>query len=202
DHAMTAGIPGHVLEEAAERRVQNAELRLLGALLVGMGVKPPKAPRVYRRRPPGLDAPRDDVELRIEALLAAGRPRRSDLIMVRLDDRRVEHTCERGCRGPLGPEGRPDQCLGRRVGPVRGSQAPQGRLEIGWQACFVAKWERGGGWVRAAGGARGAACDSAPAASGGSPAPMFTAPTGSSPFASSPRPIHPVLTGASGDAVC
>jgi len=37
---------------------------------------------------------------------------------------------------------------------------------------------------------------------GGSTEPVFTARTGSSPVASSQRPIHPVLVGALGEAVC
>lgn len=39
-------------------------------------------------------------------------------------------------------------------------------------------------------------------ASGGSTAPMLTARSGSSPVASSQRPIQPVETGSAGDAVC
>ena len=41
-----------------------------------------------------------------------------------------------------------------------------------------------------------------PTASGGSTAPMLTARSGSSPVASSHRPIQPVDTGSVGDAVC
>ena len=42
----------------------------------------------------------------------------------------------------------------------------------------------------------------APTASGGRTAPMLTARSGSSPVASSQRPIQPVETGSAGDAVC
>ena len=42
----------------------------------------------------------------------------------------------------------------------------------------------------------------APTASGGSTSPMLSASNGSSPAVSSQRPIHPVVTGVSGDAVC
>ena len=41
-----------------------------------------------------------------------------------------------------------------------------------------------------------------PTASGGSTGPMLTARSGSSPVASSQRPIQPVETGSAGDAVC
>ncbi|NKY92528.1 hypothetical protein HGA00_03710 [Gordonia sputi] len=41
-----------------------------------------------------------------------------------------------------------------------------------------------------------------PIASMGSTGPMFTARNGSSPVASSHRPIHPLVTAEPGDAVC
>ena len=47
-----------------------------------------------------------------------------------------------------------------------------------------------------------AAAALAPTANGGNTEPMFTARSGSSPVASSQRPIQPVCDGASGDAVC
>ena len=49
---------------------------------------------------------------------------------------------------------------------------------------------------------RAAAVAFAPTASGGSTAPMLSARSGSSPVASSQRPIQPVLTGRPGEAVC
>ena len=47
-----------------------------------------------------------------------------------------------------------------------------------------------------------AAVHLAPTARGGSTEPMLTARIGSSPVASSQRPIQPVLTGSAGEAVC
>ncbi|HEY2042945.1 MAG TPA: hypothetical protein VGH11_09730 [Jatrophihabitans sp.] len=59
-----------------------------------------------------------------------------------------------------------------------------------------------GGAVRCLPSGSAAAAAFAPMANGGNTAPMFTARNGSSPVASSQRPIQPVLTGACGEAVC
>ena len=81
---------------------------------------------------------------------------------------------------------------------------------IAWNGVSVASWRPSpvNAVLRAAGNladrpsGRAAAAPFAPTASGGSTDPMFTALVGSSPVRSSQRPIHPVLTGAEGEAVC